>query len=436
MGSLFYIVTQGWTLLATSSNLKHAAYAVEGIVYRGYRKDMLDEDTFLRLSQIFNGAAQGKSWICLHLSVPPLTLPESTFDTLKSGLPLRWEQSYDTTNPYGDRREALFETVWTFELDEDILVYTKKNRSGHVPLSALRQRQVTFADFVAREPPTAPILDVQEVFVPPYWEPTLQVQERNKTFTRRVLDDFDFQWRHVLRSRYNDLTFRKLVCGVVRILRLDFRVVEFTKSRPVLGGYLVGVLDLPEWEPLPMQTVRLGRVWLTASQNPAASIPLIREHLETRQDKGLVRADSVYLILSLRHVILCRGNRDRLEWTRPEPFLNGTSSYSDRALDLLLWAVSPDPPRTSLHQLPVEIQDRILRHVSQGPIEAARVGCALGLGSLFLWKDGEMRIDLERVQTGRNPFSPVESQIWFDDHMSGISYKGNVRSLKSPYTVV
>ncbi len=63
--------------------------------------------------------------------------------------------------------------------------------------------------------------------------------------------------------------------------------------------------------------------------------------------------------------------------------------------------------------------------MSQGPVDAARVGCILELGLPFAWKDGEMDILLEKAHRNRSPWSPVESQVWFGDHFSGIAYKGD-----------
>ena len=313
-----------------------------------------------------------------------------------------------------------------------MLLFTKRYNSGHLSLSVLRHRLVTLDDFSPCKMPSPPIFKVQEDFPSPYWEPTLQVQERNKAFTRRVFDDFNHQFRHFLRRRYNDLTFRKLAHAIVRIMTVNFKIVEATRFRPRgLQGALVDPTDLQQWEPLGAQIVKVGRVWLTASQNPADCILLIREHLVNQQQYQDCEPDmTLYLILSVRHVILCRVYGGKLEWTQPEPFLNGIttypghSTYSHRALDILLWATSVDPPTTPIHSLPIEIQDRILMYTSQGSVEPARMGCALGLGSSFLWKDGKMMIQTVHAHRTRSDSTPVESQIWIDDHIIGIFYRG------------
>ena len=116
------------------------------------------------------------------------------------GLRLRWEEPYDVIIPYGDIRHTRFETVWNFDLDNDQLVFNKNGgRSGRLALSVLRQRSFTFDDFESRESPSAPNCDPLITFPTPYWQPVLHVPQYKVAFTRRVLEDFNFQWRHVLR---------------------------------------------------------------------------------------------------------------------------------------------------------------------------------------------------------------------------------------------
>lgn len=41
----------------------------------------------------------------------------------------------------------------------------------------------------------------------------------------------------------------------------------------------------------------------------------------------------------------------------------------------------------------------------------------------------------ERAHRNWVTYQPVESLIWFGDHMSGLAYRGDESSLKPPYTV-
>lgn len=124
---------------------------------------------------------------------------------------MKWQLPYDTFFPFGDRRGAGIETVWTFDLDNDMLLFNKRDSGGRLALPRVRQRHITLSDFEPLEPPGQPTLSLEDDFMltPPYWEPKLHVPKRNKAFLSRVLNDFGYQWRHILRSRYNDLTFPK-----------------------------------------------------------------------------------------------------------------------------------------------------------------------------------------------------------------------------------
>lgn len=111
--------------------------------------------------------------------------------------------------------------------------------------------------------------------------------------------------------------------------------------------------------------------------------------------------------------------------------MNGLTLPSPSAVKLLLQVLSPPwpPLRTPIHNLPLEIQDRILEHVSEGSVEAARLGCILGLGSPFTWiraVDWQKRggpVELLISPSHRTEFTPVESKIYFWDVFSGVSYR-------------
>ncbi|KAH8670140.1 hypothetical protein BGZ60DRAFT_486172 [Tricladium varicosporioides] len=394
MGALFYIINQR-------------------ALYRGYRKDYYDENVLELLSRIL-------------IEVPK----SSSLEALKSGLKLRWEQPYDIIIPYGDIRHTRFETIWKFDLDKDQLIFNKDGgNNGCLALSVLRQRPFTFDDFETCESPTAPNCDPFTAFSRPYWQPVLYVPQRKVAFTRQVLEDFNFQWRHILRYRYNDLTFRKIVQAILHIATFNFGVKELTEPRQGLGGALVGPLDLPEWDPLETRIVLVGRVWCVASHNPAEGLPLVREHLQEHGDTQQATSSKRYLIMSVRHLILCRLNQGKLEWTRPIPFLNGIDPVLEQAVEILLAATSNYTLKTPIHLFPIELQTRILRYMSQGPVNAARVGCILELGLPFAWKDGQMDVRLETVHKNRHFGTPVESQVWFGDHFSGVAYRGDVTSI-------
>jgi hypothetical protein len=65
---------------------------------------------------------------------------ESTFDALYSQVARKWHQQDDIVNPFHDRRRVHIASVWTFDLDGDILRFDKKDRNLWVPLNLLRSK--------------------------------------------------------------------------------------------------------------------------------------------------------------------------------------------------------------------------------------------------------------------------------------------------------
>jgi hypothetical protein len=367
-----------------------------------------------------------------------LTISGSILDALRSGLSwARWKEPDDVVMPYGpgDIRGAHFETVWTFDLDNNQVMFDKYDgRGGRLDLSVLRQRPFTFDDFGIRDPPRAPDFDHSITFPAPHWKPILHVPQRKVTFIRRVFDDFNFQWRHVLRYGYNEVTFRKMAQAILWISTFKFDVRQLTEPRNVFGGALVDVLDIPEWEPLKTGIYLVGRVWFVASQDLTEGLSSVREHWEAKQ----APSSNTYLIMSVRHIVLCRFNQGTLEWTCQAPFLNGKDTVSEQAVEFLLAATSNQPPlETPIHRLPIEVQSRVLRYMSQGPVKAACVGCVLELGLPFAWKDGKMDVKREGALRNRHKgVTPVESQLWFGDQFSGVSYKGDRHTITKVLEVV
>jgi hypothetical protein len=134
------------------------------------------------------------------------------------------------------------------------------------------------------------------------------------------------------------------------------------------------------------------------------------------------------MILSVKHIMLCHATDwASLKHTAPEPLFNGDYGNrppSDLALKYLICATASAQPLifTTIQSLLIEIQDIILNYSSVGTVVAAKVGCMLGLGSPFSWKDGPLKVTLEEKYAIRPSGFSVESQVWFDEHKSGISY--------------
>jgi hypothetical protein len=359
-------------------------------------------------------------------------------------------------NPFGDIRGE-FSTVYIFDLAKDTLFFSDSSQNQKLPLQAfrvLREEGVpTIDDFIPFEHPSIPKLKLL-AFHPPYWTPSSQVSERTLTFVGRILSDFNFQWRHILRRTYADCTFRKLTRAVLDIATLDFTVWEEAepylppKREYYISGnsfptkeHHVSNNGYPAWEPYEKKLFTLGRIVVVLEQDLEYALALIPGDLARRNDsrkpefgeKGGKMRDSIYLLFSLRHFMLCRVDHDNIpSYSRPIAFMNGIDTPSSASVTLILQALTfafPPPPYTPIHGLPIELQDQVLEHVGSGRLDSARVGCALGLGSSFGWMRSK---DLSRDQgpierhvsySYREETSPVEHEIYFGKIFSGVAYK-------------
>ncbi|KAF1840530.1 uncharacterized protein K460DRAFT_349078 [Cucurbitaria berberidis CBS 394.84] len=356
---------------------------------------------------------------------------ESTFDVLYSRIARDWHQQDDVSTPSNDRRWTHVRTVWNFDLDGDILRLDKIDRNLWVPLSLIRQRSITISDFEPYEPPpTLAKHALQSVYSAPCWrmrrkEIDLQRLQRRKTFVSRILADFAFQWRHIICSRYNNSTFRRLAYAIVRIVTLDFTVEEATLSRPGTGGFLVWINNIPEWDFASGHIVRVGGTSIVICQHVPHAITLVRKDYAKRilSTPGSADKTLTYLILSVRELILYRINSEVERYTESKRLFDGTYPPSEEAIEILLQATQTNILTTPLHKLPIELQDAILDKVSAGPIESARVGCLLDAGSVFTWRSGKRKIEREEGRRCRSSCTPVESQILFGGYPSGIAYK-------------
>ncbi|PMD13282.1 hypothetical protein NA56DRAFT_665668 [Hyaloscypha hepaticicola] len=258
----------------------------------------------------------------------------------------------DALKPFGDRLETI-RFVCSFDLEQDILIYADSNGHIQLPLARLRESDsepVQRNEFAPFEVPSPLQLDITG-FPPPYQNPATIIPDRYFAFTSRVISDFASQCCHILRSYYADTAFRRLAKAVISIATCDFKVVEISDVRH-LDQDLQSALKIARFD---------------LKERAEAIIPGDRKEQKT------------YLLLSIRHVMLCHvDSTDKFSYTAPIPFMNGSSPPFPDAIRLLLQALSPAfPPRpgTPVHSLPLEIQDRILEHVSKGPVEAARLGC-------------------------------------------------------------
>ncbi|KAF5985424.1 hypothetical protein FBULB1_2920 [Fusarium bulbicola] len=351
--------------------------------------------------------------------------PDEISKALGKGIELGWEDVYDVVNPFGDTRGRSFNSVWTFDLDKDVLFLTKHDRLCSAPLSLARDRLLTLDDFERVKSTNASISEGQPV-PGRYWDLQPKCNPRKKAFLGRILRDFGHTWRHILRREANNVTFMKLASAVIWILNLDFTIVERTGFDHVAGrgGPHVGVADLPRWDAPDETVVRVGTCWFVLAQDIPKGIQMIREHMETQE----AMTDATYAILTLEQIVCCKVHNGELALTRREPLFSDFAP-SDSAINLILWASDlhqAEPKACRLNYLPVEIQDRILRQATTSSVAAAKCGIELVLGPPFSWTEGSRKIRLEEVLRHRTEASPVESQIFLNGVMSGLSYKCEV----------
>ena len=346
-------------------------------------------------------------------------------------MPREWRQYDDIVNPFGDKRGVLSENVWIFDLIRDILYFDTVDQNRQLPLDVLRQRPITSGDFTPYQPATPPTIDVARAFPGPYLEPRKVVPEMTMKLVSRMLQDFAFQWRHILRHTYNDITFRRLARAIVRIATMDFQIIEVASERhPYPGGPIVSNFEAPMWKSFDSHVVPLRTVRLVLSQDLESAIRMAKKDFAEQRtdlkDETLKAKEHrrTYLVLSVKHVLLCHIGDNSVMYTEPQCLFDGVNQASDRAIELLLMATHcSNFPRTPIHSLTPELQDQILSHTSLGPVKAAQLGCLLNLGFPFKWRYGGRDIEIETCLRNRTEFSPVEQQICFDDVLSGLVYK-------------
>jgi hypothetical protein len=413
------------------------------------RRRTEDEDDELQLeifSRILLNQQEGRGAVITSKDLRRMTLAltDTTFDTLgtlHSHLPCQWIETepYDTINPFGDSRGIDFKALWTFDIQNDVLIYISRDRRAQISLSVLRSRPVTLDDMETLGPPLPPLLHPMLDPAVPCWKPQVQVDERNRAFLHRIPRDFNHQWRHLLRNNYNTITLRVLARAIIRLCTLDFEVREETGRRIGVRGEWVYITELPTWKPFDTDIVLIGDVHVVVCHSIQDGFSSVKKHTTSQEltaaegTRHCPRNRPDYMILSVKHIALCRATGpNELECTAPEPLFNGKHGVgppSNLALDYLLWATAPAicSIDTSLRSLPIEIQDKILRYSSEGPVAAGMTGCLLGLGTPFLWKDDLQMINLEDFRMDHHPWMPVESQLWFSESKVGIAYRAKRR---------
>ncbi|KAH7323549.1 hypothetical protein BKA65DRAFT_481358 [Rhexocercosporidium sp. MPI-PUGE-AT-0058] len=211
---------------------------------------------------------------------------DATFNALSQGIHANWSLHDDVVNPLGDKRQALV-TVYTFDLDKDILYFSGATQNLQIPLShfrtdetGLRGKMKSYESPSLSKPKNCGLL-------PPYWKPRLSASARSVPFVERVLSDFGHLWRHILRRDYSEHTFRQFAHAILCIGSLDI------DAREVASRWL---------HTSSTRAVRRIKVVLDQDLEQALSLADADVSKSPTAESGNAK---VYLLLSVRHVALC-----------------------------------------------------------------------------------------------------------------------------------
>jgi hypothetical protein len=67
---------------------------------------------------------------------------------LEQGIKLEWEDVYDFVNPFGDRRGDIFNSIWTFDLDKNLIFLTKQDSVHSAPLNSVFNDHSPWTTFI------------------------------------------------------------------------------------------------------------------------------------------------------------------------------------------------------------------------------------------------------------------------------------------------
>ena len=364
---------------------------------------------------------------------------DETLETLYGQMTASWRQQDDVTRPCTDERRDVAPTVWTFDLDYDILRFDSPDEPCQVSLELLRLRPTTLADFQPFTPPSYQQIvklyrHIDRLQCWPMHRTTVgaETMVRQKALIGRLLADFAFQWRHVLSTPYNHFTLRRMAAGIIRLATLDFTVQRAVDKRPGVGRDPIVSLDiLPGWEPFEGDVQRVGAVSVVLSQHMIHARDLAQKDYGQSFDRYWRREGywnvpfcRTYLLFSVRQVMLFRIRRgpddSRAE---PERLFDGTLPPSEAAVDLLIEAFQDPVSPQGARRLPLEVQDVVVENTSADPIERARMGCKHHLGSPFLWhSDGHALQRQEYYPNSPRNALADGSEIKFGNVPSGLVY--------------
>ena len=346
----------------------------------------------------------------------------------------------DIVNPFGDDRGLEWGYICVFDMNRDLLLVNYNTQLLSMPLEVVRTRYpYTLDDFKLEPSPwlLPPLIRTLEEEV--VWEPDVRsVSPRLEALSMRLVRDFGFVWRHLLRWRTTDAVFMKLAYAAIWLSSMNFewhdRAIPGAAPRRTSMPYVIA-LSVPQWVTPDARVVQVGATVFILDQDLQAGIEIARTQGLVRERLGSRQRSTVFAILTLRQIVVCRFHEGKLECSQPEELFDGEAAWEPGA-NLLLWAAnnssahaSKHMPQslTSLHALPVEIQDEILGFATTSPLLAAQLGLHLDLGSPFTWMQNELPLELQELILAVDENCPVETQIFFPGAISGLAYRPGYR---------
>ncbi|KAJ4288496.1 hypothetical protein N0V90_011732 [Kalmusia sp. IMI 367209] len=135
-----------------------------------------------------------------------------------------------------------------------------------------------------------------------------------------------------------------------------------------------------------------------------------------------------YIVTSISHIQIFKKNSQTIESTPVEPFVaEDDSPLNPRAVRWMLNAIHGHtyPISTHMHNLPVELQEMILKYASDGgEIDQAYYSSVLGLGLPFDWKSNKLplrRLKLARDRIVNEQYPEQQLMFWFG--YVGVTYQ-------------
>jgi hypothetical protein len=341
-------------------------------------------------------------------------------------------EPFDVILPFGDEREWICRAIWIFDIEKNLIIHHDNSYRSVAVLSEFFSGALHSMDQFEVVGPTVPVYEPISL-LEATWDPELIVDERIQPVAHRLMTDFAYEWRHILRHNYNHHMLKKLARAVVSLANIQFTFTTTIQSTFTYENFtIVAPGEAPKWQGYAASIVPYGDGYLFLESDIIKGLEQVRNHHRLNPPPSSLVVHKVnYIIFSVRHIMLCTTDqKEQLFYTQPIEFLNGLNPPTSFALDTLLHGLSSlsptKPVYTSLNTLPIEIQDMVLNHIWI-PIERATIGCLIGIGSPFNWRDHGEEIELiDKIHPlARKKGMPDRTSLFLDQEKLGLGYRNH-----------